>query len=50
MNWARILAGERAFERELAPLDLQALDEIAGARERHTPAVLDKRETDGGRR
>jgi hypothetical protein len=42
--------GERTFECELAPRDLQALDEIAGAREQHTPAVLDQRETDGCRK
>jgi hypothetical protein len=40
----------RALERELAPRDLQAFDEIAGACEHHTPAVLDERETDGGRK
>jgi hypothetical protein len=41
--------GDRALERELAPRDLQPLDEIAGACEQHMPAVLDERETDGGR-
>jgi hypothetical protein len=41
--------GDHALERELAPRDLQALDEIAGACEQHTPAVLDEREIDGGR-
>ena len=39
---------ERAFEGELAARDLQALDEIAGAREQHPPAVLDEPEPDGG--
>jgi hypothetical protein len=40
---------ERAFERELAARDLQALDEIAGAHEQHAPSVLDQRETNGSR-
>ena len=42
--------GDRALERELAPRDLQALDEIANACEQHTAAALDERETDGGRK
>jgi hypothetical protein len=37
---------ERVFEGELAASNLQALDKIAGAGNRHTPAVLDERETD----
>jgi hypothetical protein len=41
-------SGDRAFESQLASRDLQALDEIAGAREQYAPAVFDERETDGG--
>jgi hypothetical protein len=40
--------GEHAFKREFAACDLQALDEIAGAHERHAPSVLDECEPDGG--
>ena len=36
-----------ALERELAPGDLQLLDEIGGAGEQHAPAVLDEGEADG---
>ena len=39
---------ERAFERELAARDLQALDKIAGAGEQHAPSALDEAEADGG--
>jgi hypothetical protein len=42
--------GKRAFEREFAACDLQALDEIAGAHEQHAPSILDECEADGCRK
>jgi hypothetical protein len=40
--------GDSGFQGELAPSDLELLDQIGGAGKEHAPAVLDEPEADGG--